>query len=277
VRVIRLFERRGPAGARRAGLDAARGRYVGFVDADDAARPEMFERLAKAADRTCADVVVCNAYSVAPDGRARPRTALLRSTTHDAAEASRRFLELRLGGGTLWNRLFRRELLLACALDPFDDLPINEDYSWNLTALRAARRCTIVPEFLYLCTERPGSVSRSSSSGYYLAHLVEAWATTSAANADAPPELLHDIDRLYERQLAYSSYHVRAGTWTNDDARAFCRAMAHLRAVRPEAVPMVRASFRRTCVRQSSRARAVAARLALRVARRGYASFDPVG
>ena len=48
----------GRAAARNAGVRAARGEFLGFVDADDLAEPRMFELLLACADRTGADLVV---------------------------------------------------------------------------------------------------------------------------------------------------------------------------------------------------------------------------
>ncbi|MBQ8664137.1 MAG: glycosyltransferase [Eubacterium sp.] len=44
--------------ARNTGIQAASGEYIGFVDSDDWARPEMFQRLYEAAVRSNADIVV---------------------------------------------------------------------------------------------------------------------------------------------------------------------------------------------------------------------------
>ena len=45
------------------GLDAARGDYVGIVETDDWADPEMFEQLCQAADGNKAEVVFSNYYN----------------------------------------------------------------------------------------------------------------------------------------------------------------------------------------------------------------------
>ncbi|MBQ2957366.1 MAG: glycosyltransferase, partial [Clostridia bacterium] len=49
---------RGAGFARNAGLDAAAGEYVGFVDADDEIEPAMFERLYEAAKKHDADMAL---------------------------------------------------------------------------------------------------------------------------------------------------------------------------------------------------------------------------
>lgn len=59
-RVIASAENTRQGGARNKGLDAARGKWIGFMDSDDWASPDMYEKLIARAAQTGADVVGCD-------------------------------------------------------------------------------------------------------------------------------------------------------------------------------------------------------------------------
>lgn len=65
----------GPSGARNAGLDAARGRWITMVDSDDTVAPDLFATLYQAAQESGADLVICNSCRVLPDGTRQPHPA----------------------------------------------------------------------------------------------------------------------------------------------------------------------------------------------------------
>ncbi|MBR2781574.1 MAG: glycosyltransferase, partial [Eubacteriaceae bacterium] len=58
IRVLRT-EYRGVSSARNTGIREAKGEYIGFVDADDFAEPDMFEALRSRLEETCSDVSFC--------------------------------------------------------------------------------------------------------------------------------------------------------------------------------------------------------------------------
>lgn len=58
----------GVAAARNAGIEHAKGEYIGFVDADDMIRPCMIERMYRSAMNNNCDVVITSAYTITNDG-----------------------------------------------------------------------------------------------------------------------------------------------------------------------------------------------------------------
>lgn len=61
VRVI-TQKNSGPATARNNGIDHALGEYISFVDADDYVEPEYITTMLDAAEKNCADMVICAYY-----------------------------------------------------------------------------------------------------------------------------------------------------------------------------------------------------------------------
>ena len=62
----------GPSGARNAGLDAAKGQWLTMVDSDDTVAPDLLEKLLAGAERSGAELVLCNCCPVTEDGAEHP-------------------------------------------------------------------------------------------------------------------------------------------------------------------------------------------------------------
>lgn len=62
----------GPSGARNAGLDAAAAPWITMVDSDDTVAPDLLETLLAGAERTGAELVLCNCCPVTEDGARHP-------------------------------------------------------------------------------------------------------------------------------------------------------------------------------------------------------------
>ena len=114
VRVIHQ-PNRGLGPARNAGLDAAKGEYLYFCDADDLMEPDLLSDNYSLAKETQADVVVFGAFfeTVTPEGK-----TILESTTVPklsgayTREALWRILPDQGVLTMIWTRLFRREFLV---------------------------------------------------------------------------------------------------------------------------------------------------------------------
>ncbi|MEK0317587.1 glycosyltransferase family 2 protein [Cohnella sp. 56] len=84
IKVIRQ-NNQGQGAARNAGLNAAAGRFIGFVDADDWAEPGMFETMYARALETDADICACD-YNTVYDHRVLPNALGLAEVTFSIAE-----------------------------------------------------------------------------------------------------------------------------------------------------------------------------------------------
>lgn len=62
VRALRTSENRKQGGARNLGIEQAVGEWIGFMDGDDWAAPDMYEKLLEKAGETGADVVGCDLH-----------------------------------------------------------------------------------------------------------------------------------------------------------------------------------------------------------------------
>ncbi|GAB2845375.1 hypothetical protein GCM10027176_56500 [Actinoallomurus bryophytorum] len=166
VRVIHLPPSGGPGGPRNAGIDAARGDYVYFLDDDDWLGEEALERMHAMALRNDSDIVIGKMIG---HGRRVPR--LMFKVNHDRADV----LEDALLGILTPHKMFRRSFLTEHKIR-FPEGPVRlEDHRFVLKAYFDAHTISVVAD--YPCchwVKRPGSYSRNLPEPvHYLAMLRE--------------------------------------------------------------------------------------------------------
>jgi succinoglycan biosynthesis protein ExoO len=165
VRHIRLEHNRGPGGARNAGLEAARGRWIAVLDADDTVYPDRLSRLLRRAEWTGSELVVDD-LDVVEDatGASRPmfgaaRLGALPEMTLAAYIGGNLLFEKKFSFGYL-KPVIEREFLRRHALRYVENVRIGEDYLFMASALAAGARCAVEPHAGYAYHVRPGSISR---------------------------------------------------------------------------------------------------------------------
>ena len=184
IRVIAFEENQGVSAARNAGIDAAKGDYIGFCDGDDWVEPEMYETLYNAAKKADAEVSFCRVFKDRgekhedvplgfDDGmtfnRASIRHALIPAMLAQPKDSD----DLPLSGYTPRN-LFKREIIGAHRFR--QDIRYAEDLLFIVSCLLEAERAVAVDRayYHYRCYE--GSVTK-----HFSFHIPESYEKSNAA------------------------------------------------------------------------------------------------
>lgn len=159
-RIVVLHKQNGGlSSARNAGIEFAKGKYIGFIDSDDYIDERMFELLHNALIDNNADLSVCNYSWVNEDGVAFNSTNLS-SCVYDAKEVLEKYL---LDDMASWviacNKLYN--IHLFCDIK-YPVGKINED---SFVIHKILDKCTTIAtteESLYMYLQRSDSIMNSS-------------------------------------------------------------------------------------------------------------------
>lgn len=178
--IVLTKENGGQASARNLALEHCSGEYVGYMDSDDYARNDMFEKFYNKAKDTCADLVLCDHYNVT-NGKQTYVPCEDGSSPRDLFQ------------GVLvspWNKFFRKETLINSGV-AFPEGYIYEDTAWFMELLPFVKSMALVHEGVMYHVIRENSTMT---------------ATQNARTAQIFPVMQHILDFYRERGLM-SEYH----------------------------------------------------------------------
>ena len=148
-------ENGGLSDARNAGMAAATGNLLSFIDSDDAIAPDFLEKLYGALTEYHADVAECAVSYVNEAGEVLRERKAAPVQTMDHMEALRHLV---LEDGiyqTVWNKLYRRSAVINI---PFVVGKYNEDEFWTWQVFDRIGTLAVVQEPLYYYLQRGSSI-----------------------------------------------------------------------------------------------------------------------
>lgn len=168
IRVIHK-ENGGLSSARNAGIEIAKGDYLGFVDSDDWVEPEMYETMIALAQKHDVPLVYAGRFDEhSADGRQEVGLCPPEEEVVTGEELARRIFRWQNVDSAAWDKLYRRELFQEIRY-PLG--VIGEDVPTTYRLALLAGKAAACPKPLYHYFHRQGSITTSAFSNRDLQYL----------------------------------------------------------------------------------------------------------
>lgn len=206
---LHLRENKGAHEARLAGLKLTSAPWIGFMDADDYARPAMFSTLLSHAVENDVDIVVCGADRVTKRREFISSKIKFDVSQRFNADIFEKFCSFEYGTGMLCNKFYKREVI-----EPWFDLhfrwrqPINEDLLLNIGCFYKARSVYLCEDILYEYVLNESSVTSKAKPAKSYVDTYRAAALAVDLYQDLGENILLKIIEMYRTQLSWKAYQV---------------------------------------------------------------------
>ncbi len=148
-------ENGGLSSARNAGIVAAEGEYIGFVDSDDYIEKNMIELLAEELISNDADMSVCGVYNVYQE-RKIPQCSKIERFVCGGEEAYKLLMIGEKIPGTVCNKLFKRKMIQQLR---FPEGKLYEDAFFHINLMPLIKKVAVNTTPMYFYVHRKGSIT----------------------------------------------------------------------------------------------------------------------
>lgn len=194
-------ENGGLPSARLAGMEAATGEWLTFVDGDDEIEPRMYQRLLDNARQYRADISHCGFVMCYPNGTRHGSSGSGGISIQDHYQGLRDLLEEEKIQPSVCTKLYKRSLFYGLEGKYTEEIWNNEDLLLNFYLFSHAQRSVYEDVAPYHYCQRDGSLSRRKPTAHTIYDPIK---VKERILEDCPQELLPDLRRAMAKTCLFS-------------------------------------------------------------------------
>lgn len=164
-RRIRLInkENGGVSDTRNKGIEAADGRYLMFLDADDALWEDAWDYICAAVEEEYADFTAFSYITLYENGKTKMQMLPISDAISTDEQEARRLMYADSEFNTCWGKLFRKEIISENEITFRTDLPVGEDFLFVAEYFGHCKSFFMTKAAILYYLQRSGSAMRSYS------------------------------------------------------------------------------------------------------------------